>query len=223
MNLLWFYPFLPVTFLPHSCLVYGTFRSRVFLQGYDRGIFLIFDIVLPAHGRQAEGIDKRFGGVVGYRICLTHRRSPVRARAESFWNRTLHSTVHVSIWSPIHGVRICCARHLAANLPRPLYSSPSSCYRIVYLDRSVAMHFPLRRAQWSVVGVGLEATGGQWRSSTVILDDSWFLDRIDILNRNAVEASPIQQVYRTTGDILTLVRVSALVLLSPIESRWWPN
>ena len=31
-----------------------------------------------------DWIDKRFGGVVGYRICLTHRRPPVRARAESF-------------------------------------------------------------------------------------------------------------------------------------------
>ena len=28
---------------------------------------------------------RRFGGVVGYRICLTHRRPPVRARAESFF------------------------------------------------------------------------------------------------------------------------------------------
>ena len=27
---------------------------------------------------------QRFGGVVGYRICLTHRRSPVRAWVESF-------------------------------------------------------------------------------------------------------------------------------------------
>ena len=31
-------------------------------------------------------LRERFGGVVGYRICLTHRRSPVRARAESFFS-----------------------------------------------------------------------------------------------------------------------------------------
>ena len=32
-----------------------------------------------------SSLSQRFGGVVGYRICLTHRRSPVRARAESFF------------------------------------------------------------------------------------------------------------------------------------------
>jgi hypothetical protein len=39
-------------------------------------------------------------------------------------------------------------------------------------------------------------------------------DRIDILNRNAVEASPAKQVFRTVGAILALVRVGALVLHS---------
>src|SRR5258708_35972662 len=29
--------------------------------------------------------DCRFDGVVGYRICLTHRRSPVRTRVEPFF------------------------------------------------------------------------------------------------------------------------------------------
>ena len=45
------------------------------------------DIILrlPAHIERAEYPDNWFGGVVGYRICLTHRRSPVRARAESFY------------------------------------------------------------------------------------------------------------------------------------------
>ena len=33
-------------------------------------------------------LEQRFGGVVGYRICLTHRRSPVRARAESFFSQS---------------------------------------------------------------------------------------------------------------------------------------
>ena len=37
------------------------------------------------HGGRAKDSKERFGGVVGYRICLTHRRSPVRARAESFF------------------------------------------------------------------------------------------------------------------------------------------
>jgi len=40
-------------------------------------------------------------------------------------------------------------------------------------------------------------------------------DRIDILNRNAADASPVQQVYRTVSDILALVRVIAQVLLPP--------
>ena len=33
----------------------------------------------------SKGQQKRFDGVVGYRICLTHRRPPVRARVEPFF------------------------------------------------------------------------------------------------------------------------------------------
>ena len=33
---------------------------------------------------------KRFDGVVGYRICLTHRRSPVRTRVEPFFFSSPH-------------------------------------------------------------------------------------------------------------------------------------
>ena len=50
-------------------------------------------ILMSAHCRWAEITDKRFGGVVGYRICLTHRRSPVRARAESFFSPLLHAVI----------------------------------------------------------------------------------------------------------------------------------
>lgn len=35
-------------------------------------------------------------------------------------------------------------------------------------------------------------------------------NRINILNKNAVEASPTNRVFRTVGNILALVRVSAL-------------
>ncbi len=43
----------------------------------------------------------RFDGVVGYRICLTHRRSPVRTRAEPFFFSPLPTptwkvVVHIS-------------------------------------------------------------------------------------------------------------------------------
>ena len=38
-------------------------------------------------------------------------------------------------------------------------------------------------------------------------------DRIDILNRKAVDVPPAWQVLKTTSDILTLVRVSALVFI----------
>jgi len=34
-------------------------------------------------------------------------------------------------------------------------------------------------------------------------------DKIDILNRNAVETFPAKQVFRTVGAILSLVRVGA--------------
>jgi len=36
--------------------------------------------------------------------------------------------------------------------------------------------------------------------------------RIDTLNRNAVEAYPAKQIFRTVSAILALVRVSALLL-----------
>jgi hypothetical protein len=36
---------------------------------------------MSTYGRR----PKRFDGVVGYRICLTHRRSPVRTRVEPFF------------------------------------------------------------------------------------------------------------------------------------------
>jgi hypothetical protein len=35
-------------------------------------------------GRFTLPRSERFDGVVGYRICLTHRRSPVRTRVEPF-------------------------------------------------------------------------------------------------------------------------------------------
>ena len=38
-------------------------------------------------GSSNSAFLRRFGGVVGYRICLTHRRPPVRARAESIFFR----------------------------------------------------------------------------------------------------------------------------------------
>jgi hypothetical protein len=39
---------------------------------------------------------------------------------------------------------------------------------------------------------------------------SLFDGRIDVLNRNAVEASPARQIFITASSILTLVRVNAL-------------
>ena len=36
------------------------------------------------HCFDSREISERFDGVVGYRICLTHRRSPVRTRVEPF-------------------------------------------------------------------------------------------------------------------------------------------
>lgn len=44
-------------------------------------------------------------------------------------------------------------------------------------------------------------------------------DRIDILNGNAVDASPAQQVFRTASAILVLTRVCILVLVSPTDSH----
>lgn len=44
-------------------------------------------------------------------------------------------------------------------------------------------------------------------------------NRIDILEKNAVEGSPLKQVLRTVGAILALVRVSALTLRPITASR----
>ena len=44
-------------------------------------------------------------------------------------------------------------------------------------------------------------------------------DKIDILNRNTVEVSSSEQVFRTTSAILALVRVSALALLTSMNSK----
>jgi hypothetical protein len=51
------------------------------------------------------------------------------------------------------------------------------------------------------------------KAKSPILDD-----KIDILNRNAGEASPAKQVFETVAAILALVRVSALVLRSSVNS-----
>lgn len=37
-------------------------------------------------------------------------------------------------------------------------------------------------------------------------------DRIDVLEKNAVEGSPLKQVLTTVGAILALIRVSSLIL-----------
>ena len=42
-------------------------------------------------------------------------------------------------------------------------------------------------------------------------------DRIGILDKNAAEASPVSQVFRTVGAILALVRVRALLLRPPVD------
>lgn len=44
-------------------------------------------------------------------------------------------------------------------------------------------------------------------------------DRIDILNRNAVEASSAKQVFRTVSATLALVRVGAPILHPPAYSH----
>ena len=41
-------------------------------------------------------------------------------------------------------------------------------------------------------------------------------DRMDILNRHAVEVSPAQQVFRTVTAILALVQVIAHILILPV-------
>jgi len=44
-------------------------------------------------------------------------------------------------------------------------------------------------------------------------------DRIDTLDRNAVDAFPAQQVFRTVSAILALTRVRILVLVPPADSH----
>ena len=61
-------------------------------------------------------------------------------------------------------------------------------------------------------------TTGARKGKASILDD-----RIDILTRNVVEASPTRQISRTVVAILVLVRVSALVLCQSANSHRWPN
>lgn len=71
------------------------------------------------------------------------------------------------------------------------------------------MHPPSSRA----VGVELDATGEQQRSSPETLGNGRILDdKISIPNKNTVEVSPEQEVYKTASRILALFRVSALVL-----------
>ena len=43
--------------------------------------------------------------------------------------------------------------------------------------------------------------------------------RMDILDRNAVEASTAKQVFTTVGTILTLVQASTLILRPPANSH----
>jgi len=56
--------------------------------------------------------------------------------------------------------------------------------------------------------------GGYRRSvKASVLDD-----RLDPLNRDAVSASPVQEVFKTVGAILALVQVSVHVVLLPGDS-----
>ena len=52
---------------------------------------------------------------------------------------------------------------------------------------------------------------------------SFLNNGIDVLDSNTVEPSPVQKIFKTVRAILALVRVSALVLLPPIDSYRWPN
>ena len=52
---------------------------------------------------------------------------------------------------------------------------------------------------------------------------SFFNDKIDTLNRMAVDASPAQQVYRKVGGILALLQVGSLVLRLSVDSHSRPN
>ena len=55
------------------------------------------------------------------------------------------------------------------------------------------------------------------------VEESFFNDKIDILNKMTVDASPAQQVYRKVGGILALLRVGSLVLCLSVDSHSRPN
>ena len=110
------------------------------------------------------------------------------------------------------------ALHLPANRLYPSHSSPSPYWYA--FTRLTTMRPLSSEVEWSTVGIKLEASEGQRRPSLVIPGDAWFDDRINVLNRDVVKASPAQQVYRMASDILALVRVSALVLLPSVDPHW---
>jgi hypothetical protein len=55
-------------------------------------------VIMPTYGR----VIKRFDGVVGYRICLTHRRPPVRARVEPSFFQPKENSQFVSRFRFLH-------------------------------------------------------------------------------------------------------------------------
>ena len=90
----------------------------------------------------------------------------------------------------------------------------------------------LSDGQWTSnrLAGGLKETEGRRRTTVEErppppgMSDTRTLDyKTDILNRNAAEASPTQQIHRTVSTILVLVRVSAFVLPPPMDSSWCPN
>ena len=48
-------------------------------------------------------------------------------------------------------------------------------------------------------------------------------DMVDALNRDAIKASSMKQVFRTVGTVLSLIQVSCLVLRPSVNSHRWPN
>ena len=78
---------------------------------------------------------------------------------------------------------------------------------------------PTSKVQSSAAGVESEVIGEQQRSFPATPSDIWFNDRIKILNRDAMEASPAQRVYRIASAIIGLIRVSALVLFPPVHPQ----
>ena len=77
---------------------------------------------------------------------------------------------------------------------------------------------PSSKAQWPALGVESEATEERRQSSIATPGDAWFSnDRTDVLNKNAVETLPTQQVCRTASAILALVQVSVLVTFPPAD------